>query len=203
MSNYKYYKRYCSDIENVENFEKAKADNFKGWCIHHRLQTWTSDGERRLVNISADELKSLGMYYNRPAEELIFLTSSEHSILHNKGENNPNYGKYFSEEHKRKIGEGNRGKQLTEETKHKISLAKIGKRFSDKTRRKMSAAKKGKHLSEEHKRKIGEASRNRSEETRKKLSAVSKGTSWYNNGKTNIRAKECPLGFIPGRLLIK
>ena len=25
----KYYKRYCSDIENVENFEKAKADNFK------------------------------------------------------------------------------------------------------------------------------------------------------------------------------
>ena len=203
MSNYKYYKRYCSDIENVENFEKAKDDNFKGWCCHHRLQTWTSDGERRLVNISADELKSLGMYYNRPAEELIFLTSSEHSILHNKGENNPNYGKHFSEEHKIKIGEGNRGKQLTEETKHKISLAKIGKRFSDKTRRKMSAAKKGKHFSEEHKRKIGEASRNRSEETRKKLSAVSKGTSWYNNGKTNIRAKECPLGFIPGRLLIK
>lgn len=139
-------------ILKMLNFEKAKDDNFKGWCCHHRLQTWTSDGERRLVNISADELKSLGMYYNRPAEELIFLTSSEHSILHNKGENNPNYGKHFSEEHKRKIGE---------------------------------------------------ASRNRSEETRKKLSAVSKGTSWYNNGKTNIRAKECPLGFIPGRLLIK
>ena len=203
MANYKYYKRYCSDIENVENFEKAAAENFIGWCLHHRLETWASDGERRLVNISAAELKSFGMYYNRPSEELIFLTSSEHSILHNKGESNPNYGKQLSEEHKRKIGEGNRGKQLTEETKHKMSLAQIGKRFSDKTRRKMSAAKKGKHLSEEHKRKIGEASRNRSEETRKKLSAVSKGTRWYNNGKTNIRAKECPDGFTPGRLLIK
>lgn len=30
--NLKYYKRhYCKDIENVENFEKAKADNFVGW----------------------------------------------------------------------------------------------------------------------------------------------------------------------------
>ena len=39
------YKRYCKNIENVENYEKALADNFVGWCLHHRLQTWTSDGE--------------------------------------------------------------------------------------------------------------------------------------------------------------
>ena len=56
------YKRYCKNIENVENYEKALADNFVGWCLHHRLETWTSDGERRLANISVAELKSLGMY---------------------------------------------------------------------------------------------------------------------------------------------
>lgn len=67
--NLKYYKRYyCKDIENVENFEKAKADNFKGWHCHHRLETHNSDGERRLVDISHNELKALGMsrwFYSR------------------------------------------------------------------------------------------------------------------------------------------
>ena len=81
----KYYKRYVKDIENVENFEKAFTDNFVGWCCHHRLETHTSDGERRAVDISAAELKALGMYCNRPASELIFLTESEHQILHTKG----------------------------------------------------------------------------------------------------------------------
>ena len=47
---------------------------------------------------------------------------------------------------------------------------------------------------------MSEAARNRPEETRKKLSAVSKGKRWYNNGEINIRAKECPPGFIPGRI---
>ena len=197
------FEKFCKEpekIEKIENYEKAAADNFKGWCVHHRLETHNSEGERRLIDITVAELQALDMYYNRPAEELIFLTSSEHSILHNKGESHPMYGKHLSEEHKKKIGEGNRGKQLTEETKHKMSLAKIGKRFSDEARRKMSAAKKGKHLSEEHKKKIGEASRNMSEETRNKLSAVTKGTRWFNNGKISKRAFECPEGFTPGRL---
>lgn len=39
-----------------------------------------------------------------------------------------------------------------------------------------------------------------SEETKKKMSESRKGTHWYNNGKINIRSKECPEGFVPGRL---
>ena len=166
MRNYKYYKRYCSDIDNVENFEKASADNFVGWCCHHRLQTWTSDGERREVNISAAELKALGMYYNRPASELIFLTESEHSKLHNAfnkgkyaGENNAMYGKHHTEETRKKLSEASKGNKYF-----------LGKHHTDEARRKMSEAKKG--------------------------------TRWYNDGKINIRAKECPDGFTPGRLLI-
>ena len=34
-------KRYCKDYENIENYDKALADNFKGWHCHHRLETHT------------------------------------------------------------------------------------------------------------------------------------------------------------------
>ncbi len=34
----------------------------------------------------------------------------------------------------------------------------------------------------------------------KALGSLSKGLKWYNNGIKNIRAKECPEGFVPGRL---
>ena len=37
------------------------------------------------------------LYFNRPADELIFLTNIEHKSLHQKG-------KKFSDDHKRKIG---------------------------------------------------------------------------------------------------
>lgn len=39
-------RKYTMYIEKVENYEKAKADNFKGWDIHHRLETHTFDGKR-------------------------------------------------------------------------------------------------------------------------------------------------------------
>lgn len=77
---------YCipEQIEQIENYQFAKKDNFDGWDIHHRLETHNTDGQRRLVNLSREELKALDMYYNRPASELVFLTKSEHSKLHKK-----------------------------------------------------------------------------------------------------------------------
>lgn len=72
----------CEDVTKVENYEKAKADNFVNWVQHHRLETHNSDGEKRLVQITAEELKALDMYYNRPAEELIWLTRAEHINIH-------------------------------------------------------------------------------------------------------------------------
>lgn len=75
---------YCisEEIEQIENYEAAKKDNFNGWHIHHRLETHNSDGEKRLVNLSRAELIALEVYYNRPANELIFLTASEHQKIH-------------------------------------------------------------------------------------------------------------------------
>ena len=198
------FERYCKDYKNIENYDKAKADNFIGWCCHHRLETWTSDGERRLVDISTAELKALNMYYNRPSSELIFMKHGEHSILHKKG-------KCLSEEHKKKLSEARKdrytgennpmyGKKHSDETLRKMREAK--KNMSEETKEKMRVAKKGKCLSEEHKKKIREAKKGKpkSEEHKKKLSKALKALRWFNNGKINKRVKECPEGFIPGRL---
>ena len=199
-------KRYCKNIEDVENYEKAKADNFEGWCVHHHLETHTSDGERRLVDITADELNALGMYYNRPAEELIFMTSKEHTSLHRKG-------KYFSEEHKLKLSENHKGmlcKKHTEEAKQKMSAAwDYDKHFTEETRKKMSESRKcekngfyGKHHSEESKRNMSESHKCKhfSEEHKLKLSEAKKVKHWFNNGVTSTQDFVCPLGFVPGRL---
>lgn len=39
-----------------------------------------------------------------------------------------------------------------------------------------------------------------SPETKRKISAGTKGTSWWNNGKISVRRVECPEGFVAGRL---
>ena len=198
------FKYYCKDYKNIENYEKAKADDFKNWEVHHRLETHNSDGERRLVDITADELKALDMYYNRPADELIFLTIYEHSRLHMKG-------KHLSEETRKKISSASKGNKYalghkhSEEAKNKIAEAMkgeknpfYGRHHSEEAKKKMREARKGKHLgkdnsfygkhhSEEVKNRIGEKNKVRM-----------KGMRFFNNGKINIRAKECPDGFVPG-----
>ena len=133
------FEYFCKNPENIENYDKAAADNFKGWDCHHRLETYTSDGERRLVDITKDELKALDMYYDRPASELIFLPSSEHTSLHKKD-------KHHTDETRRKISEANKGKHRSEETRNKMSKAKKGKRLSEETKNKMSEVQKGKNI---------------------------------------------------------
>ena len=150
------FEKYCKNYQDIENYEKAKADNFKGWHCHHRLETHTSDGERRPVDIGYEELKALGMYYNRPASELVFLTTREHHAFRK--------GRHLSEEHKKKIGAASKGNKYH-----------LGYHHSEEARRKMREAKKGKNI-------------------------WTRGRRWFNNGKICIRAKECPPGFVPGRL---
>lgn len=71
------------ELERIENYELALADNFEGWVVHHRLEL-TINGE---YAHSEDELRLLGMYLNRPYYELIFMRKSEHRSMHAKLEN--------------------------------------------------------------------------------------------------------------------
>ena len=150
----------CRTPELIENYDKAIADTTQVWNCHHRLETHTSDGEKRLVDISRAELIALGTYYDRPPEELIFLTKAEHQRLHNVGKPSPMKGKHHTEEWTRKIAESNKGK-------HDIGYNK-GKQFSEGWKLKLSESHKGKH--------------------------------WYNNGEISVQAKECPEGFVKGRI---
>lgn len=119
----------CRTPELIENYDKAIADTTQTWQCHHRLETHTSDEERRLVDISKAELIALGMYYDRPPEELIFLTLAEHQRLHNE-----------SEEWKRKVSEALKGKPTWNKGTHESGMK--GKRHSEETKRKMSEARK-------------------------------------------------------------
>ena len=78
--------KYCIKGQErlVENYEQALAEDFENWSRHHKLETHNSDGEKRLVPLTSRELKALGVYYNRPAEELIWLRTEEHRRLHHR-----------------------------------------------------------------------------------------------------------------------
>lgn len=84
------------------------------------------------------------------------------------------------------------------------SLHHKGAKLPEETRSRMSAAKKGREItwsmkiSEAHKRYW--QNHQHSAEARKKLSAATKGSRWYNNGVINVRAFECPEGFVLGIL---
>lgn len=84
---------FCNeDPSLIENYNEAIKDN-KTWVIHHKLEIE--------LNKTVKELKKLGLYYKRPANELIFLTKSEHVSLHRKGVG-------LSEQQKKKISEKNK-----------------------------------------------------------------------------------------------
>ena len=203
----KTYGHICDNIENVENYEKAKADNFDGWICHHRLETHFSDGTERPKNaqMSVEELIALDMYYHRPAEELIFLTREKHQNVHFRG-------KHHSEETKEKLSKALKGKPSKLKGRHPSEEAR--KKMSDARKGKPSKLK-GRHLSEETKRKLSEANKGQvawnkgkkmSEEFCRKMSEVAKlseerkGRHWYNDGTKSVMSKTCPEGFVPGRL---
>ena len=170
MINFNTATQYCrEDISLIENYEKALNDQNETWHCHHRLEI-QDDGNKVVSSRTLIENK---LYYDRPANELIFLTKSAHRTIHNKtilnrGENNPmwkggvscNYIKKFNNKEelstfRRERMKGNKlgiGHIVSEEHKQKISEAKKGKPLSEEHKQKLSESHKGKHLSEEHKK---------------------------------------------------
>ena len=72
-------KRFCSeDISLIENYQAAISDEKRTWDIHHRREC---DSEGRTL-FTHKQLKEMGLYFSRPASELIFVTRSMHKKAH-------------------------------------------------------------------------------------------------------------------------
>lgn len=184
------WRRYCSDsLDKIEHYEEALADNFKGWCIHHRKEIG-EDGTR----VSRQELKDRYLYYGRPASELIFLRNGEHHSLHSADEGNFWFGKNVPEKIRNKISQTRLQKIASGEIKVDTSFAhtseahaKISEsakeRYKDKTRHPMFGKR-------------------HSKESIEKNSLAHIGKHWWNNGISSKCAKECPgPDWKPGRIL--
>lgn len=129
--------KYCETPELIENYTEAINDK-NLWECHHRLETHFSDGTPRPTNafLRKEELIYLGMYFNRPAEELIFLTRSDHRKIHNVDArihekiSNSLIGRHLSEETKEKIRKANLGKKLSSSEVKSLSERMLGNKIT-------------------------------------------------------------------------
>lgn len=123
-------KKYCKeDISLIENYEQAITDKDHIWDCHHRLEI----GEG--YTNSTEDLKLMNLYFNRPANELIFISHEDHTRLHSTVRHIP-----CSESTKKKIGNANRGKTRTEEQKRNIAKASSGRVMPKSAKDKLSKA---------------------------------------------------------------
>lgn len=101
----------CEPLSNIENYEEAVASPNK-WVCHHRLELVATGA---VVDSSRQDLIDWDIYWNRPADELIFLSWSEHNKLHQA-----------TDSYKNKLSKALKGRTVSEETKHKLSeIAKL------------------------------------------------------------------------------
>lgn len=123
-------KKFCKgDYTKIENYEKAIADTTQTWHLHHKDECKTLPSGIKVIR-TREEMIENGRYFNCPANELIFLTKSDHTRLHMSYQMLGNTiakvnltGRKYSEEHRRKMSEAakrrwsqsNRRKKKTEQ----------------------------------------------------------------------------------------
>lgn len=138
---------FCKDYHLIENYEMAVNDKENMWICHHKNGI--------LLNKSKEELDEMGLYYNRPPEEFIFLTKHDHKSLHNSnlrqetrdklsaassGEKNGMYNKTHTEEARKKIGQKSKNRYASEEKRKKLSQAQKN-RYKDPEEHKKTSEK--------------------------------------------------------------
>lgn len=110
-------KLYCSESPSlIENYIDALNDDKEVWDLHHRAEILPCG------RFSQSDLKKFGLFWYRPASELIYLRHGEHTRLHN-------LGKHRSLATRKKIREAHLGKHLSDATKQQMSEAKRGNTY--------------------------------------------------------------------------
>lgn len=118
-------KAYCRDpVDRIEGYEQAAASHELFAC-HHRFAE---------MGLSRKDLKEMGLYYKRPACELIFMPYEEHNRFHSTAipsdvsigsRFQKNHIPIFTADHSRHISEAKRGvKQSPEHIAHIIEAQK-------------------------------------------------------------------------------
>ena len=203
ISSYTY--KFCSeDVSSIENYDKALLDTNLIYDCHHRLETHTSDGKRRLIDLTVEELKALGVYYKRPANELILLNKSEHMILHSENRSLD----IFTSDYQKRFKWFNNGKVEVRVLNCPDGFVPGRLSFTEEHNRLHSESVKGyRHFTngikevycKECPEGFWQGRKKESVEAVMKKSKRVKGSKWWTNGEIDRFCKECPEGYIQGR----
>lgn len=131
MFSIKQAKRYCKNYKFIKNYECAVNSDEK-YVIHHLKED---------VGFTKKQLIEMGLYYNRPYQELVFLKNSEHIRHHRIGKKHTEDSRKKMSESKKGCAAWNKGCHHSQETKEKIRKANTNP--SEYTRNKMSLARIG------------------------------------------------------------
>lgn len=109
------------ELCKIENYELAKADGFTGWVIHHRLGISPDGTPGKLRRVLVSE----NLYYSRPANELLFLTASEHIKLHYRAMAKKRHNTYIGTHEQTSPRRTREGTTMSKLTRMKMSATKI------------------------------------------------------------------------------
>lgn len=199
-------KKYCcEDISKIENYLLAVNDTTQIWQVHHKWEIST------VGKFSRNYLISIGIYWNRPADELIFLTKSDHTRIHKIGNNNRT-GKKVTED-KKPIGikNGMYGKHHSEDTKQRMRVIRNSVEYKERVKISRKKAlekyklnhnghgyKYGIKMTEQQKIKISESLKKNHSRQGSKNSQYGKHYKWITNGvvqKKLYDGMDIPIGF--------
>ena len=182
--------------EHKEKIRKALTGRHLQESTKEKLRSKTHTNEWK-TKMSEKMSGKNNQFYNHTHSE-----KTRKKISKNiSGENHPNFGKHLSKETCERISKANIGKRRSQEQKKRISEATKAA-FTEEVRAKMSASLKGRKVWNKgvHGYHTSKKGTHLSEEVKAKISNTITGSKWYNNGVIERQAKECPEGFVPGRL---
>ena len=122
----------CETVDQIEGYISEEKRTVKT-VIHHRLESHDESGTLRTRFLSMQQLKDTGLYYNRPASELIWMTESAHKSLHQKD--------LSYKENLQKMSKKNIGRKVSDVQKNKLREKAIGRKHTAETKAKLNASK--------------------------------------------------------------